>query len=261
MSEVASSIEVRSRLVEAIRLDLVGPDNRHAFAAEVLPESPSRWYLTGYLVPVDAPEEQRFDEQSQEEIDSPAEAESGDDNEPTDRTAATRSYLPSSMGLTFLVPASARELSLAVEWGDYTYTGTIDEQVDATEEHQNEQRRRGDFRRMPKDGRMLVRLDGSQPSEGHAVPNSDGLHVVVSIRPVKASTRIPEGTRSVSAFLVNRRRPHEKHMYRSFAFQTCLRVGCAEGFVPRPDLRWSEGDGSRQNAEWDDRVTPSFLAH
>ena len=85
MSEVSTSFEARNRLVETLQLDLVGPDNRHAFAAEVLPESPSRWYL----VPVDAPEDQRFDAQSQEEIDSPAEAESVDDNEPTDRTAAT----------------------------------------------------------------------------------------------------------------------------------------------------------------------------
>lgn len=47
MSEVSTSFEARNRLVETLQLDLVGPGTRHAFAAEVLPESPSRWYLTG----------------------------------------------------------------------------------------------------------------------------------------------------------------------------------------------------------------------
>ena len=37
-----NSVEVRTELIEALRLDLVGPDNRHAFANELLPESPSR---------------------------------------------------------------------------------------------------------------------------------------------------------------------------------------------------------------------------
>jgi len=43
VSEVSTSFEARNRRVETLQLDLVGPDNRHAFAAEVLPESPSRW--------------------------------------------------------------------------------------------------------------------------------------------------------------------------------------------------------------------------
>ncbi len=62
MPSQSQSIVIRAELVEAVRLDLVGPDNEHAFANELLPEPPSRWYLTGYLVPKDAPDEQRIDE-------------------------------------------------------------------------------------------------------------------------------------------------------------------------------------------------------
>jgi len=42
VSEVSASFEARNRLVETPQLDLIGPDNRHALAAEALPESPSR---------------------------------------------------------------------------------------------------------------------------------------------------------------------------------------------------------------------------
>ena len=42
-----NSPAVRSELVEALKLDLVGPDNDHAFAHELLPDAPSRWYSLG----------------------------------------------------------------------------------------------------------------------------------------------------------------------------------------------------------------------
>jgi hypothetical protein len=63
--------QVRGDLIKALRLDLVGPVPTHhpadqAWADERLPMSPSRWYLTGFLVPHNAPEEQRADEASQE---------------------------------------------------------------------------------------------------------------------------------------------------------------------------------------------------
>ena len=49
-----NSLGVRTKLVDTLRLDLVGSDNSHDFATELLPERPSRWYLTGFLVPTEA---------------------------------------------------------------------------------------------------------------------------------------------------------------------------------------------------------------
>ena len=77
----ASSVTVRAELCEALRLDLVGPDNDHAFARELLPEAPSRWYLTGFLVPRYAPEDQRVDAQADDELDADGDAD-GDDGSP-----------------------------------------------------------------------------------------------------------------------------------------------------------------------------------
>ena len=61
----AKPIDVRSQLVEALRLDLVGPENGTDLEAEILPQAPSRWYLTGFLVPLEAGEAQKSDETAQ----------------------------------------------------------------------------------------------------------------------------------------------------------------------------------------------------
>src|SRR5215831_3228417 len=51
-----SSLEIRSRILRAFRRDLVGPGPDDAdLAHERLSESPSRWYLTGFLAPKDDP--------------------------------------------------------------------------------------------------------------------------------------------------------------------------------------------------------------
>ena len=116
-----NSQEVRSRLVEALRLDLVGPGNDHVFARELLPESPSRWYLTGFLVPCTASAEQRTDETSTEEIAAGSDVGGTDDANAPDRDAARKSFLPSSMGLSVLVPTGVKRLQAFVAWGDYIY--------------------------------------------------------------------------------------------------------------------------------------------
>src|SRR5271165_6780814 len=49
-------VEVRGQLVDALRLDLVGPDDGSELEAEILPQAPFRWYLTGFLVHLEAGE-------------------------------------------------------------------------------------------------------------------------------------------------------------------------------------------------------------
>lgn len=59
MPEITAS-EIRATLVDALQLDLVGPtpsDTDHA--EEVLTQSPSKWYLTGFLAPSGARPEER----------------------------------------------------------------------------------------------------------------------------------------------------------------------------------------------------------
>ena len=114
-----TSAEVRQRLVDALILDLVGPIADPSRAGERLEQGPSRWYLTGFLVPnerasVDLPKEDDEDEEEDNDL-------FGSDDDPLDQPTAEsvlvddsdknaavvtskRNFLPSSMGLSVLVP-------------------------------------------------------------------------------------------------------------------------------------------------------------
>ena len=117
----ADSVGVRQALVEALRLDLVGPTPGHALAAERLPawERPSKWYLTGFLVPAGAPPEQAADADENEEVGETPEAEGDSEDPAEDGKGAKKSRFPSSLGLSFLAPDEMREVEVVVRWGDY----------------------------------------------------------------------------------------------------------------------------------------------
>ncbi len=67
-------VDVRADLVRALELDLVGPENEGDLGREVLPQSPSRWYLTGFLIPTEAGEAQRTDATAEEGVDEASDA-------------------------------------------------------------------------------------------------------------------------------------------------------------------------------------------
>lgn len=271
---VGHSTSVRETLVETLRLDLVGPDNNHAFSRELLPESPIRWYLTGFLVPTDAPIAQRFDETSTEEIEEGGDTEGTDDVRDPDRPAARKSFLPSSIGLSVLVSRDTTSLDVKVSWGDYVYEdeqggeeagegqGQADqggEEGEEEEEQEESQEGRGSekrsptglsgWRRQPREEhvRLVLPETGSQKAT-FDVPGSNGLVVVTTVRQA-TTTGLPSGTKVVSVFLVNNREPDPEHAYRAFIFQAHLELTCEHGFIPRADPRGSELDD-----EWDQRV-------
>src|SRR5690349_11184090 len=106
-----NSAEIRARLVHALRLDLIGPEPNEAEAAETLRIAPSRWYLTGFLVPWNAPSAQKSDDDEQADLELAAPGAAGEDddsiNEPP---AARKGQFPSSIGISLLVPPQAKSL-------------------------------------------------------------------------------------------------------------------------------------------------------
>ncbi len=123
-------VDVRTQLIEAIRLDLVGPENGSDLEREVLSQAPSRWYLTGFLVPLEAADDQKCDQTAQDEIDSGDRNDASDDDTTPESSAARRAFFPSSIGLSLLVPEATRSLDLEVHWGDYHPQGFDDQEKD-----------------------------------------------------------------------------------------------------------------------------------
>ena len=259
-----NSIDVRSAIVEALQLDLVGPTNDHPYANELLPESPRRWYLTGYLVPTTLPNDaKKADESEEDDVDSPAAPASPDDGGDADKVVAKKGVLPSSLGLSVLVGQDVDSLTATAEWGDYVYEGP--EGTEAVDGSSTE----GDgvaaavgravrgprgYRRLPKSSRITIDL--SAPKPRLPLPGSDGLEIVTTVRQIPdaalGATKLPKGTRSVAVFLVNNRPPDPEKAYTRFAFQPRLRLESPKSFVPRPDLRGE--DGSESSDEADERI-------
>src|SRR5258706_14793352 len=95
-----TSLEVRERLVDALKLDLVGPWAEHEFAEEQLSNRlrPSAWYLTGFLIPSGMPPEKSSDADEDDDISEIPEKAGLAEESTEDRKAAKKSFLPSSMG-------------------------------------------------------------------------------------------------------------------------------------------------------------------
>jgi hypothetical protein len=237
MAEEMTSAQVRSKLVEALRLDLVGPGTNLGDPKEVLPQAPSRWYLTGFLVPLGAKAEQRTDETAEDDLDQAGSDGGADEDVPAEKASARPRYFPSSIGASILVPTGTKGMRVIVRWGDYRRCKEPPEE----------------WERVPREEVVPVDLTKAteQPLE-LKVPKSDGLVVAYLSRPIgilATGTEVPAGARTVSIFVVNRRaEAPDETRDEAFAFQVQLEILADVEFLRRPDLRGGASD------DWDELV-------
>jgi hypothetical protein len=253
MTTPLSSVAVRGDLVKALRLDTVGPAAGDPYEKEELPQAPSRWYLTGFLVPYEAPAEQREDEQGQEQLDLSGAAGATDDDETPEPASARRAFFPSSIGLSVLTPWAARVMTAVVEWGDYRYLEAERKEGGESGPGKAESGPPDRWVREQRRAEVVLTIgDTGKPAQTE-VPDSGGLRLYTSVRPVTAELGgeegLPKGTRSVSVFLVNHREPAAADVKdEAFVFQVRLTLRLEASFVPRPNLRGLLAD------EWDEQV-------
>ena len=177
-----------------------------------------------------------------------------------------RQVLPSSIGLSVLVPRACVALEVTVRWGDYhpEYARGVGEpdsedeafalEVPPSTAKPKKPRKIVAWSRRPHEQTVTLRLDGTfdRPRE-QAVPNSDGLRLVWLSRPAPREALdeklVPDGAHTVNVYLVNTRQPTTGAAKdQSTAFQAELTVTCGEGFVPRPSL------SGLKSSDDDDRV-------
>jgi hypothetical protein len=238
-----SPAQVREALVRALAFDLVGPGPEATeYATEVLPQAPSKWYLTGFLAPRgaqagaalgDPPEPLDGDDDADED---PIESGIDDGQDPPEEKPARsqRLIFPSSMGLSVLVPAETSTLRVVATWGQYLPAPEAGPRA---------------WGRTPRSA--TVELDVRTPGEQAPcpLPGAPALKLAAIVRAVDPAAGVAAGTRAISVFLVNEADalpPPESDQ--AFVFQAALSVEADAPFVPRPDLT---GHGV---ASWDDEV-------
>jgi hypothetical protein len=236
-------------LVDALEADLVGPyvpDTASGPGAEeVLKLPPSRWYLTGFLVPEEGrePDDPESDDQLGSGNDED-EDETGSDSDPDPKR---KNLFPASMGMSLLLPKDATEVEVTVRYAEYT------------RETNKESRKHEWHRQWRPAKRFVVALDAKKlraDGDGVPVPDADGIKLVGELRAAPVMPGLPAGTQAVSLFLVNRRatgekgRRDEQHIH-----QVNLRVACAQEILPRPNQVWEK------SADWDERVADLQFRH
>ncbi|GFE72089.1 hypothetical protein [Chroococcus sp. FPU101] len=93
---MTTSAEVRSHLIEALHLDLVGPSpDDIAHQEEILTQAPSKWYITGFLAPYGSPTTDDTADDEFNELDNSA---SSEDSVIPESTCTRKPVFPSSMG-------------------------------------------------------------------------------------------------------------------------------------------------------------------
>ncbi len=268
MTRPPPSAAVRAHLVNTLRRDLIGPAAclDDDLADEILPARPSRWYLTGFLKPRRQPEDPTAAPAAAEGELGANRPSTDTDNGDEDPVGTHRSFLPSSIGISALLPAGTTAIEARATWGDYT---AFDLAGDAADDPASQPEPAADsgvaarqgtlsalrWRRTPRAVPFTVPLQPGAQLTNHDLPGTGGMQFAVLCRKVHlVIDDVPRDLLAVQVFLVNDRTPSAERIDEAYAFQATLALHCDAGFVPRPDLRGVDGH------DWDRQVNDLHYA-
>lgn len=274
-----NAIEVRSEIVSRMRRDLIGPTRPEDadLAREVLSGQgggPSRWYLTGFLAPAhdgspevqDAIPEPEPDEEQTELIADTLAADDGDADPPVVR----RRFLPSSIGITVMLPVDVTRITATATWGDYVTEPPLPPEILSGEVRD---KRVVNWRRIPGEAVFDLPVPTTPGLTLHILPGTaapgkagGGLQLGVQARevphPAPGTDADAPGARVrvVTVFLINRRAPVTyPYADLTYIFQASLRLDCAGGFAPQYDLsRYKSDDADERLADLHYRDAPAY---
>jgi hypothetical protein len=267
---MTTSAQVRSQLIQALTLDLVGPtpgilaqlelegrtEEAAELRAELLDRPPNRWYQSGFLIPSETSLGDRADDAADDEFagldgqNLSAKRKSnasGDDTGTSESGPARRVFFTCSVGLSLLIPASTG-LEVTVHWASYKPTSPPE---DSTADEA--------WLRQPHKEQLSLPAELFAPrarsAQAKEVPGSEGLMLRWHLRPAPPDQGYPAGAVAVSLFLTNERRFEGRSAEdrdRASAYQVQLDVGCSAGFLARRDPR--AADLPANASDWDHRV-------
>ena len=265
-----TSADVRDDIIDAFRMDVVGPDTRPAFHDshmanhEVINSTrPSSFYLIGYLTPAegsvvglsknDAPEIQK-NLPSMEDDPEPGTA-GGEDSDGGVEARQRKRLDPSSLGLTAFVAPDCPHIDVTLRYADYIAQPPIPEAVlDGTGKGAPKEI---SWHRKPNsvDHRITAEklAEAAQTKGGISIPLFDTespqrkggvLHLHLMVQQTKLPR--PEANLdglSVTIFVINRRPAAQRFRDVSNVFQVGLSLKAGGvGFIGNPDMSGYKAD-------------------
>jgi len=224
--------EIRQEIIEALRIDLIGPREGHD---EILDENPELSYLTGTLHPIDKESEIEFDDQEDIALDSgDSDALGDEDNE--DRYAVKYKQ-QSSLGLSFYLKEDSNQVFISVKWGDYHTEKKKVEDKDGKEKSLKV------YQRFPREQKFTLQFDKNKSKEYNLGDFDDSVDKVFFDKVMVKTTQysLKNGYKLVSITISNHREPIAE-MVNSIMFQVDLSVSLVDNnnFIPEYLCRKNE---------------------
>ena len=231
-AEAFKESEVRQKIIEAIRKDLLGPSSEK----EVLYGRPNIEYLTGMLTP-ESPENYAISGDIGSLIDmasdSTVDEEEINDDDEVSNTPLIKS---TSIGLSFYVDKNTKNLIINTSWGEYFEKKEQDapdemfEYDDETGEiREKKVKEKLTYVRNPHSDEIVIDLSSFDAKKDFKCPSDSSI--VVSIIKYK----LINGYYFISAYLCNRK-PITSNV-EDIIFQAKLSVICSNGFISEADAR------------------------
>ena len=206
--------EVRQKIIDDIRIDLMGPREEE----EVLGSDPRYEYLIGMIDPQNESEDYSFEDKRDVDADTVY----GDDytsteDEENEPSQSSYSPLPSSIGISFYIHSDTQKINLDVSWGDYVYSTEKDTDKEGKE------RSYPKYTRHPMMETVVVNFSefNSRTKEYRLVCDSN-VYVHVSRIPMKGEFFL------VTAYVVNKRKNTE-NVTSGLMFQVGLKAYSIDG--------------------------------
>ena len=183
--------EVRQKIIDSIRTDLIGPLSPE----EMLDENPRYAYLVGMLEPQrdeNAPDENEQEIEADIDYDKDEDFTAGedDDNEPI---STTKFQLPSSIGISFYVESNLDSICVDVTWGDYAKS--TEKFIGKDEKEHN----RTVYKRIPEKESVHVKFSDFGRTKDYPLMQDSNIHVHLSRIPLK------DGFSLITVYIVNKR--------------------------------------------------------
>ena len=233
--------QVRKKMLDAVRMDLIGP----TAAEEALTELPTNSYITGMLYPADSDitEDENYNdvEFTEGRLDADGNGSESvvlEDEEPDESTKGGFKK-PSSIGVSFYLSEETNKINVDVYWGSY-YSDKVDggEVVDESieEDYENKKKRQVYVREQMAE---TVELNLDDIGRAKTISLHSNAHIFIYV----IQMRLDNGYKMLSVYLHNNNKDGDEKEYERVMFQVELHVSTKDKeavFIPEYICRKQE---------------------